>query len=87
MILALSWVPTALYVAASIYVRRFEGWGQWAAASIFIPAVIASAVLGALGTILLALAWLRRRRFDLALFVGTLLSSSIILMLWIRSWT
>jgi len=81
-----SWVPLALYLTASIYTRRFEGWGQWAAASIFIPAVVSSAVLGALGAILLAHSWLRKGRFDRALCVSTLLASSIVLFLWVRTW-
>ena len=85
-ILALCWVPVTLYFAASIYVQRFEGWGRWAAAPMFVPALVSSATLGALGAWLLAVAWLRERRFDLALFVGTLLGSSVILVLWARSW-
>jgi len=84
LVVSLGWLPLALYLAASIYIRRLEGWGQWAAASVFLPSLISSVILGALGAILLGLSWLRKKRFDLALFVSTVLASSIAVSVWIR---
>lgn len=41
-----SWLPLALFVAAHLYVDRFEGWGQWAAAPVLLgPAFLSGAFL------------------------------------------
>jgi len=80
-------VPPALYALATVYVRRMEGWGQWAAAPIFVPVLILSATVGAVGATHLALSWLRERRFDRVLFAGTLLGSSVALYFCARALT
>jgi len=43
-----SWIPLATFVAANLYVDRFDGWGAWAAAPILLVPVVLSAgyVLG-----------------------------------------
>lgn len=45
----LSWIPVALYVATSIYVQQYDGWGAWAAAPMFLIPLAASLGFGLFG--------------------------------------
>lgn len=47
--IAISWIPLALFVATSVYVRQFDGWGAWAAAPLFIPPLAISLGFGLYG--------------------------------------
>jgi hypothetical protein len=44
-----SWIPLALWVAANIYISRFEGWGAWAAAPMLIIPLAVSLIFGVIG--------------------------------------
>jgi hypothetical protein len=40
----LSWIPLVLWIATEVYVSRFDGWGQWAAAPLLLAPLILSAL-------------------------------------------
>lgn len=43
-----SWIPVATFIAAQLYVDRFDGWGAWAAAPILLaPVAISAGYVGA----------------------------------------
>lgn len=44
-----SWIPLTALVAVDLYVDRFEGWGQWAAAPLLLAPVILSGVFVLVG--------------------------------------
>ncbi|MGD8288894.1 MAG: hypothetical protein PVI31_09750, partial [Gemmatimonadota bacterium] len=54
-----SWLPLALFVAARLYVDRFEGWGQWAAAPVLLGPSFLSGAFVLAGT---RVAWGERSR-------------------------
>jgi hypothetical protein len=84
-LLWLCWLPPVLYVLGLAYVERFEGWGQWAAAPVLLPALVTSVTLGVVGAYLVLAALRRDRRFDWALLAGTALASSVVLYVWLRN--
>ena len=53
------WIPGLLWIGLDVYVNRFEGWGQWAAAPILLIPLLASAVFILIG---LTVVWSRYRR-------------------------
>lgn len=81
----MSWLPPVLYGLGIAYIERFEGWGQWAAAPVLLPALVASLVLGVVGALLILSALREERRLDWTLVAGTALASSVVLYLWARS--
>lgn len=71
-----AWAPPALWAATLLYLRRFEGWGAWAAAPLILPSFAASVVWGILGVVLLGRAVARERRADLPVLSATLVSGA-----------
>jgi len=45
----ISWIPIAVWIATEMYTRGFEGWGQWAAAPMFLVPVVLSAAMVPVG--------------------------------------
>ena len=43
------WIPLLLWIVLDVYVSRFEGWGQWAAAPILLIPLFASAAFSIFG--------------------------------------
>lgn len=43
------WIPLALWIAANVYVSRFEGWGAWAAAPVLVGPLVLSVLFGIFG--------------------------------------
>jgi hypothetical protein len=80
-----SWLPLALWFVALAYVRRLEGWGEWAGARVLLPAVVLSAVLGAAGSLTTVLGYRAAGRVDRTLLAATALASSPILYLIART--
>lgn len=79
------WLPPAAWLATWLYVRRFDGWGAWAAAPLFLPALLLSVIMGLAGLILLVTGLRRTHRLDPALLLATLLAASVVIILWLRS--
>jgi hypothetical protein len=71
-----AWVPPALWVATLLYVRRFEGWGAWAAAPLLLPSFALSLVWACAGLLLLVRTGVQNRRPDYAVLAATLVSGA-----------
>jgi hypothetical protein len=57
-----SWIPLASFVAMSLYVRQYDGWGAWAAAPLLLLPLAVSFGFGLYG---LWLCWQAKRSGDL----------------------
>lgn len=84
-VLRLCWLPAATWLAGWLYIQRFEGWGQWAAAPVLVPSLLLSAGLGITGLALLIGTWRRNRKLDVPLFLATLLAALVILFVSLRN--
>lgn len=78
--LATCWVPPALLGGLLGYVRRFEGWGQWAAAPVLLLPVFVSIPLTATGAALLVG---KRRPWYVTLVVVAATVVAAIPLLWL----
>ena len=58
----ISWIPLGLFIATSIYVRQYDGWGAWAAAPLFLVPLAASLGFGLYGV---WLCWQAKRSGEL----------------------
>jgi hypothetical protein len=47
----ISWLPLASFVATNVYVDRFDGWGQWAAAPMLLAPILLSLVVLVVGAL------------------------------------
>ena len=63
----ISWVPLAIFVATSIYVRQFDGWGAWAAAPLLLLPLAVSFGFGIYG---IAVCWRARKADELTWGLG-----------------
>jgi len=81
LIIGSSWGPLALWLLAGYVTRDYDGWGAWAAAPMFLPAVLLSIGLGCAGVVVVLSDAYARRRPDWALIAATLLAGSVILYL------
>lgn len=45
----IAWLPLALLVGVQLYASRFEGWGRWAAAPLFLVPLVLSVILVVIG--------------------------------------
>jgi len=48
----LCWIPAALWICARVSTERYDGWGAWAAAPIFLIPVAVSAMFVGVGVLL-----------------------------------
>lgn len=70
--------PLLIFWGLSIYVNRFEGWGQWAAAPMLLIPIFLSLLMGGVGVVLIVQA--RKQRAPTAnLWASTLMASSLFL--------
>ncbi len=78
-----SWIPLASLIALLRYVKRFDGWGAWGAAPLFLPVIGLSAIMGLVG-IVLYFRQLRNGHRDFRLLAATLLAGSVAFYYFIR---
>lgn len=45
------WLPAACLVAVEVYAGRFDGWGGWATAPLFLVPLVVSLVIAASGVV------------------------------------
>ena len=69
-------MPLASLAIAFWYVNRFEGWGAWATAPIFLPVIGFSAIMGLAGLVLWLREWRNGRR-AFGLLMAALLAGSV----------
>jgi uncharacterized membrane protein len=74
--LAISWIPLASLIVILLYLKRFDGWGSWGAAALFLPVILISGIMGIIGIILFIFQWQRGCR-DFRLMLATFLSGSV----------
>jgi hypothetical protein len=77
-------LPIALWLLVSWYVRRYDGWGAWAAAPLFVPVLALSAIMGVSGAVF----WYRERRAGgsgVRMLTATLAAGSISLWFLVKA--
>jgi hypothetical protein len=74
--ITISWIPLASLIAILLYLKRFDGWGSWGAAALFLPVILISGIMGIIGIILFIFQWRRGRR-DILLIMASFLSGSV----------
>ena len=82
--LRLCWLPAATWLVSWLYIRRYDGWGAWAAAPVLLPALVLSITMGIAGLSLLLAGLRQTGRLDGALLLATLLAASVVILLWLR---
>ena len=71
-------LPLLIFWGLSIYLKQFEGWGQWAGGILLLGPVLLSLLMAVMGVVLIVQA--RKKNEPAAnLWVSTLMSGSIIL--------
>lgn len=76
LLIGTSWVPLLVHLLVLRTVGRYEGWGAWAAAPLFIPGIVLSAGMALAGAAL----FLRRQQranIDVVLLAATALAGSV----------
>ncbi len=71
-----SWMPLVLFFLGSIYIKKFEGWGAWAASPILAIPVVFSIALGLIGIVMIFHA-VQKHSLTSSLVLATLLSGCL----------
>ena len=71
-------LPLLTFWGVSIYLKQFEGWGQWAGGVLFLGPVLLSLLMTVMGIVLIVLA--RKQKTPVAnLWFSTLMAGSLFL--------